>query len=127
MSASQQAMTTSHAKRLQRRIAHRPSRTRPPSSNDVTCSGDWHSFDSRQKTHTMPSATTNPERVAAGRSGVLLVILGGVLSLVAAAWWIGGPVIPAGTLKALRGATKSEVRQILGKPSEVMPYGDWIY
>ena len=80
----------------------------------------------------MPPATTNPERPAAGRKAVLLaigcsVIIGGTLSLVAAGWWIGGPVIPARTLKALRGATRSDVRQILGEPSEVMPYGDWIY
>jgi hypothetical protein len=50
-----------------------------------------------------------------------------VLGLVGAAWWIGGPVIPATTLKALRGATQADVRRILGDPAEVMSYGDWIY
>ena len=40
---------------------------------------------------------------------------------------IGGPVIPAAKLKSLRGATKSDVRRILGEPATLMDYGDWIY
>jgi hypothetical protein len=50
-----------------------------------------------------------------------------MLLLVAAGWWIGGPVIPASTLKALRGAAQSDVRRILGAPATIMSDGGWIY
>jgi len=58
---------------------------------------------------------------------VILKVFIGLLGLVGAAWQIGGPVIPAATLKSLRGATKSDVRRILGEPARIMSYGDWIY
>ncbi|HEY3969259.1 MAG TPA: hypothetical protein VGM05_32205 [Planctomycetaceae bacterium] len=50
-----------------------------------------------------------------------------MLTLTWAIWQIGGPVIPAATLRSLRGATKPEVRRILGEPASIMYYGDWIY
>lgn len=80
----------------------------------------------------MPAATTTPERNESvrkliWRAKVCVTGFVGVFLLMRAAWWIGGPVIPASTLKTLRGATQSDVRRILGNPAEIMPYGDWIY
>src|SRR5258708_36411290 len=51
----------------------------------------------------------------------------GALFFIWAIWQIGGPVISAAKLQSLRGATKSDVRRILGEPATVMYYGDWIY
>jgi hypothetical protein len=76
--------------------------------------------------------TATPERMWSSRKiiwlgKVLRKFFIGVVGLVGAVWWIGGPVIPATTLKALRGKTQDDVRRVLGKPAKVMPYGDWIY
>ena len=49
------------------------------------------------------------------------------LGAVGAAWLIGGPVIPASTLKDLRGLTHEEVRRILGNPCEDSSTHCWIY
>jgi len=56
-----------------------------------------------------------------------VIAFGGMSLLAGAAWWVGGPVIPAPTLKALRGSKQSDVRRVLGEPSNIMDYGDWIY
>jgi hypothetical protein len=54
-------------------------------------------------------------------------VLLGTLILCGAAWWIVGPVIPAHTLESLHGATRDDVRRILGGPSEIQHCGNWIY
>ena len=80
----------------------------------------------------MSTATTIPERSAAVRNSIRLVKLCavgvvGVLMLIGAAWWIGGPVIPARTLESLHGATRDDVLRFLGEPSEIQSQDDWIY
>ncbi len=80
----------------------------------------------------MPStAITSQPRQPAGRlffiATVCLAAFTAVILLTWAIWQVGGPVIPAATLKSLRGATKADVRRILGEPAKVMYYGDWIY
>lgn len=56
-----------------------------------------------------------------------MVLVVGAIFLCWAAWMIVGPVIPAQTLKSLRGATQADVRRILGEPSEVQSDGTWVY
>src|SRR6266852_4813123 len=80
----------------------------------------------------MPAFTPSPDQrepvrkvFSCARS--CLMIFAGMLVLIGGGWWIGGPVIPAGTLKSLRGATQANVRRILGEPTRIMDYGDWIY
>jgi len=73
------------------------------------------------------SERTEPVRKLIWLATACLVAFGAVVSLIGAAWWIGGPVISAGTLKALRGSTQADVRRILGEPNEIMHDGDWIY
>ncbi len=79
----------------------------------------------------MPPLTTSLERTEPVRKlpwlGAVIVVGTAALLLVGAAWWIGGPVIPASTLKSLRGTTQADVRRILGDPSEVQANGGWIY
>ena len=80
----------------------------------------------------MAVASNSSERTESVRKQIWpatagVVACGAVLSLIGAAWWIGGPVISARTLKALRGTTQADVRRILGEPNEIMPDGDWIY
>jgi hypothetical protein len=77
-----------------------------------------------------PSATslerTEPRRKLTWLGVAISAVISALL-LIAAAWWIGGPVIPASTLKGLRGATQADVRRILGDPSRVQADGEWIY
>ena len=80
--------------------------------------------------HDTPSgdaqARTDPRRISCLATAVVVVFVG-IVALCGGAWWVMQPVIPANTLKQIRGATRGEVRRILGEPSTIQAANHWIY
>jgi hypothetical protein len=73
--------------------------------------------------HTVRSfCRSRPGLVYGIGAGVIVVTL-----MTVAAYSCVGPVISPRLLRQVEGATKEELVRMLGQPSQVMDYGDWIY